>query len=1038
MHRRPLFILLGSLLVCVRLTAQSVDESGFTRYTRMDGLSNNSVNGIVQDSLGYIWIATNKGLNRFDGNFFTCYNTESSDYPLPDNGVWSLKIEGREIVCATGYGAFALDLMAHRYKPMVVSCDSLIAYWANNVWESTTDNSGHYILSTKTGMYVFDAAGRITRRYDHYHPSDVGRTELWFGGQLFRIGHGRVLQKSDSALCLYDPALNTIDTLYGRHNPTFMKAVDDGGGMMKPCYSARDGQVFIYNAATNSLDLFDFGTGRSFGMPLPFNGAAELSGTPPLFLLNDSLLAIVSRLGGFYLLHYNDKTHQLSLSGKKYFDNKPCSAVFRDREGRLWVGTSDGLYKEDLSSPFFQVDDLADQDAGLKKNTIRAIFTDHDNLFIGLRNKGGILVLDKGNKKIRRHLFLGGTDDSANNISLFFPYDRDTLWVGTQNGLFWLNRHTYQSGRVLSGSGQEWMYHNNCLAILEDSRHAVWVSFGRLNTVAHFDRATRRFTELSTAQNPLLRITFGFSMAEDRDGNIWLAGDGLCRWSRAKERIDTLIPYLSGARLDNYMFILTRDSGNNLWLSSFNNGIFRYNCTENRMYLCKEADSYTDGVTSDVIHGHIWLGTFNGISAVDVRDHSSQIFSYADGLPSVATSTHRKGSWYDPEEDRLYYGAQHNLVSFKPNLSHAALNAPVLLIDRIATSKGVFPGNGGGIALPYASNFVQLNFDAVNFLNPEDNQFSYRISPAIDSAWHTLSWERGINFNDLSPGKYRIEVRLSSANHRWPEQVKQVALTILPPFWEQWWFIAVVVLALAALFLLVYLNRVAAIREKLSLDHQVAEYEMKALHAQMNPHFIFNALNSIREMILHEDNRNASRYLSRFARLIRLNLEHSRQTFITLQQNIEYLESYLEMEQLRFPDFSFRIEVSRELDRNEVRLAPMLIQPLVENAIWHGLLPKGADKRVEIRFYAESGKLICEIEDNGIGIRQSMQNKTASQQAHQSMGIGNIRQRIAVLNEKYRITCSLNIRDKTDVPGRTDSGTLITLVFPAREEELVL
>ncbi len=1037
MYRRLLFILLGSLLVCVRLAAQSVDEAGFTRYTRMDGLSNNSVTGIVQDPLGYVWIATNKGLNRFDGNFFTCYNTGSSDYPLSDNLVGAIKLEGREIIGATGNGGFALDLAAHRYKPMVVPCDSLIAYWANSVWESATDDRGHYILSTRTGLYVFDAEGRITRRYDHYHPSDVGRKELWFGGQLFRLGHGRVLQKSDSALCLYDPAINTIDTLYGRHNPAFMKAVDDGGGMMKPCYSAKDGQVFILNAAGNSLDLFDFGTGRSIAMPLPFNGVGELGGTPPLFRLNDSLLAIVSRLGGFYLLHYNEATHQLSLSGKKYFDNRPCSVVFRDREGRLWVGTSDGLYKQDLSSPFFQVDDLADQEADLKKYSIRTIFTDHDNLFLGLRNKGGILVLDKGSKKIRRHIFLAGAD-SANNISFFFPYDRDTLWVGTQNGLFWLNRHTYQIGRVPVAGDQDWMVHNNCLAILEDSRHAIWVSFGRLNSVVHYDRVSRHFTELPTAQNPLLRITFGFSMAEDRDGNIWLAGDGLCRWSRVRGSVDTLIPYLSGARLDNYMLILTRDSGNNLWLSSFNNGIYRYNCTENRLYLCKEADSYTDGVTSDIIHGHIWLGTFNGISAIDVRDHSSQIFSYADGLPTVATSTHRKGSWYDAEEDRLYYGAQHNLVSFKPDLSHAALSAPVLLIDRIATSKGVVPVNGSRIELPYAGNFVQLYFDAVNFLNPEDNQFSYRISPEADPAWHVLPWGRGINFNDLSPGKYVIQVRLSSANHRWPEQVKQVALTILPPFWEQWWFIGLVLLAVAAVFLLVYRNRVAAMHEKLSLDKQVAEYEMKALHAQMNPHFIFNALNSIREMILHEDNRNASRYLSRFARLIRLNLEHSRQTFITLQQNIEYLESYLEMEQLRFPDFSFRIEVSRDLDRNEVRLAPMLIQPLVENAIWHGLLPKGADKRVEIRFYAESGNLVCEIEDNGIGIRQSMQNKTASQQAHQSMGIGNIRQRIAVLNEKYRISCSLHIRDKTEISGRTDTGTLITLVFPARQEELVL
>ena len=1037
MHCRPLPILLLLLLECTRLGAQPMDKNGFTRYTRMDGLSNNSINGIAQDSLGYIWIATNKGLNRFDGRFFTCYNTRSTDYPLPDNTIGPIQLEGRELIGSTSSGAFALDIGNLHLKSLVIPCDSSIFYWTNSVWKTITDNYGHYILSTKTGLYVFDSSGRITRRYDYYHAADVGRQELWFGGDLYPVGHGRVLQKSDSALCLYDPTLNAFDTLFGHHSPAFAKAVDDGSGTMRPCYPGRNGQVFIFNAARNSLDLFDFSSGNSWPMRLPVRAATELSANPSIFVLNDSLLAITSKLGGFYLLRYNEKEHLLSICGKKYFDDEPCSVVFSDREGRLWVGTNDGLYKQDLSSPFFQVDDLADQQADLRNYFIRTIFTDHDNLYVGLRNKGGILILDKSTKKIRKHLFLG-TPDSCDNISFFFPYDRDTLWVGTRVGIFWLNRNNYHSGRVPTASGQEWMQHNNCLAILRDKDQDIWISFGRLNTVVRYSRLTRQFAELRLSQNPLFRITFAFSMAEDKAGNIWLAGDGICRWNRSKQAVDTLFSFPSVGLLHNYMLILNRDDDNNLWLYSFDNGIYRYNCSENKMYLCKQDDSYNDGVTSGVIRGHIWLGAANGISTFDTRTYTSETFSYADGLPTVATTTNRKGSWYDAEEDRIYYGAQHNLISFKPDPAHTGLNAPALLLDRITTSKGASPVTASQIELPYPSNFAQLTFDAVNFLNPEDNQFSYRISPAADSAWHPLTWERSVNFNDLGPGKYRIQVRLHSANNRWPEQVKEVQLTILPPFWARWWFVALCVLAAVLVILLVYRNRVARMQEKLSLDKQVAEYEMKALHAQMNPHFIFNALNSIREMILHEDNRNASRYLSRFARLIRLNLEHSRQTFISLQQNIDYLESYLEMEQLRFPDFSFRIETSRAIDRNEVRLAPMLIQPLVENAIWHGLLPKDTDKRVDIRFYAENRMLVCEIEDNGIGIRQSLQNKKSSQTAHRSMGIGNIRQRIAVLNEKYRIKCSLSIKDKTDVPGRTDTGTLITLIFPAYEEELAL
>jgi LytS/YehU family sensor histidine kinase len=200
----------------------------------------------------------------------------------------------------------------------------------------------------------------------------------------------------------------------------------------------------------------------------------------------------------------------------------------------------------------------------------------------------------------------------------------------------------------------------------------------------------------------------------------------------------------------------------------------------------------------------------------------------------------------------------------------------------------------------------------------------------------------------------------------------------------------------------------------------------------MNPHFIFNALNSIREMILQDDNRNASRYLTRFARLIRLTLEHSKQTFITMRQNIEYLEGYLEMERLRFADFAYSIEVSARINEDEQRVAPMLIQPLVENAIWHGLKPQTGAGQLRIRFFLAEDQLVCEIEDNGIGVRESLKSKERGQAPHRSMGIANIRQRIDVLNEKYKMNCRLTIQDRLDIDGRV--GTLVTLVLPADEE----
>ncbi|HEY6506160.1 MAG TPA: histidine kinase, partial [Chitinophagaceae bacterium] len=224
-----------------------------------------------------------------------------------------------------------------------------------------------------------------------------------------------------------------------------------------------------------------------------------------------------------------------------------------------------------------------------------------------------------------------------------------------------------------------------------------------------------------------------------------------------------------------------------------------------------------------------------------------------------------------------------------------------------------------------------------------------------------------------------------------------------------------------------YRFRIKNIKQKANIDKQLAELEMKGLHAQMNPHFIFNSLNSIKEMILEDEKQNASRYLSKFAQLIRTNLEQSRQTFITVRQCIDHLQQYLEMEKIRFEGFSYRIDIDENLPEN-IRVAPMLIQPLVENAIWHGLQNQTGEKKLDIRFYKSGEQLACEIEDNGIGIHQSAKDKAGSRPAHRSLGIQSIHERLKVLNEKYNMNSSLSITDRSELPGN-QTGTIAILKF---------
>lgn len=1020
-----------------QLSAQSFNESDFTSYTRVQGLSSNSISGIVQDSIGYLWIATAKGLNRFDGRNFTNYYTGSADVPLPDNKVKQLSIQGRELIGTTFSGAFVYDTRSRTCKHLVVPSDSLIFAWTNNGMETMRDNKGHYIFSSKTGLYVFDSTGRIVRRLDHYLPSDARHKELAFGAELSALDNGLILQSNELFFSTYDPVRNRIDTFYGMRHPLLKKLLTDTTGELRVCFPGRQNQLFIVNEEKNSIDVFDIDLHSTFSFPMPFNAGANFDApNSRLFYLSDTLLAITGKVTGFYLFDYHAATHQLRLHGEKYFTRRHCTTIFRDREERFWIGTDNGLYKQNLSSPYYNAYDLTERWPDLRNCDIRAIYAQHDKLFVGLRNKGGLLMLDRSNPGNGQRFDFGKYGPTCNTIYNIFPFSDDTLWIGTRTGLLWFNTSHYSFGRVTPPPEMAWINEINPISMIEDAKKNIWISFGNLNSLVYYSRDTRRFTDMSGAKTPLLKITYCFSMAKDSRGNVWFAGDGLCRWNAAKQRVDTLILYPSVARtLNGYIAILDMDKDNNLWLYSWNNGIIQYDCTHNKMYLRKNENNFWDGdiiASSPVINDHIWLGIDNGISVFDIHNYSSRLYTYAEGLPMAITSL-RKGSWYDEEQNIFYVGSGHHLISFKPDLSRSVESSPALFIDAINTPAGRLIGNPERLTLSYTDNSVQIDFNAVNFRSPEDNRFAYRVAPAPDTSWHLLNWQHSVNFNNLASGKYRVQLKLFSANNRWPEQVRELTIVVRPPFWRSWWFIVLAMVVLITAVWSLYRSRIHRLSEKMSLDRQVAEYEMKALHAQMNPHFIFNSLNSIKEMILHQDTRNASLYLSRFAQLIRLNLEHSRKTFITLRQNIEYLESYLEMEQLRFSDFNYHIGVQGEVDVDEIRIAPMLTQPLVENAIWHGLLPNGGDKQLNILFYIDEGKLVCEIEDNGIGIRRSLQNRNDSQQMHTSMGICNIRQRIAILNEKYHIRCSLSIQDKSEISGAIDTGTVSKLVVPAYE-----
>ncbi|HEY2349869.1 MAG TPA: two-component regulator propeller domain-containing protein, partial [Puia sp.] len=800
------------------LMAQDLDESNFIRYTRLQGLSNNYISGIVQDSDGYIWVATHKGLNRFDGNNFLSIFKSSRHSPLPDNLLKYLHEQTPdEILGATRAGAFSYNPATGNFKQFIIPCDSVIFFWTNNVFDILKDHEGNYVVSSKTGLYIFNNAGSLIKRYDYHLPASVGKVEMIFGGWVHTLSNGNSFQQNGIYGSIYNPGENEIDTFYIDKRQNLRKLMTDSLGEIRISCSGKNGELFILNMERNTIDIADLQSSQSISSPISPLVMRDLYWTSKLVSINDSTYIITCRTSGFYFLHYDSKSRMLSCDGRKYFEKELCTSIFMDKEGRLWVGTADGLYKQNMHNSFFSVTDLSMQCSRMIDQEIRSIYIENNFIYAGLKNEGGLLVLNKKTGMIIKQLDFTPHDRFSNTVSNVFPYNKDTLWVATARGILWVDKKSYRYGRLKTGPRQDWIQQINSRCFFQDSRKNIWISFSTLNSLLRYDRATRTFTDISIS-NPLLKLTYIFSMAEDLQGNIWLAGDGLCRWNEKKQLVDTLIPYPKVSRLLlNYMNILDRDSKNNLWLSSFDNEIIQYNCFDNTMHLRQPENNIVDGNTvtsSPIINDNIWMGTDNGISAFNIRDYSVKQFTYADGLPSVNITTTGRGSFYDQEANRFYIGAKHRLISFSPDISLAHKSTPALFIEKISTRDSTFSVSGDELRLKYNENNLSIVLNTINYTDPEEDRFAWRSTDNGDTAWNQLNTQKSVTLTNLPIGNNPIQLKLYSVNNHWPQQVKSLNIFIRPPFWKTTWFDILLAALIIGLIIFIYRSRIYQIRKK--------------------------------------------------------------------------------------------------------------------------------------------------------------------------------------------------------------------------------
>ncbi len=344
------------------------------------------------------------------------------------------------------------------------------------------------------------------------------------------------------------------------------------------------------------------------------------------------------------------------------------------------------------------------------------------------------------------------------------------------------------------------------------------------------------------------------------------------------------------------------------------------------------------------------------------------------------------------------------------------------------------------IVLNHEQNSIVVFYDVADYNDKKDIRFAWKMD-GYSNGWIEMpsyNFDSGqvVFIDDIRPGKYLLQLKVKAGKEGWRKQTAEMIIIVTPPFWHTWWFWTAVILGVGLIVGLILWWRIRAVkkgeREKFTHEKQIMELEAKALRAQMNPHFIFNCLNSIKSLIQQNENEKSVTYLTTFSKLIRSLFNSADKKEINLFDEIETCKLYLQLEAMRFDaKFNYAVNVDANIDLKSIQVPALIIQPFIENAIWHGIVPRKSTGHVSLNVVRKNEIIEIAIDDDGIGREASYQNKSGSGLAHQSKGVNLTQSRLELNNQLQQRQAELEILDKKDQHGNA-AGT--TVIIKIKEE----
>lgn len=485
-----------------------------------------------------------------------------------------------------------------------------------------------------------------------------------------------------------------------------------------------------------------------------------------------------------------------------------------------------------------------------------------------------------------------------------------------------------------------------------------------------------------------------------------------------------IVPLLDENNLPLFSKSIIADSRNQIWLNTFQQGvyIFREGKIFDRIDIKNDLNDEQCQIMVNA-PGKVFLITPKYIWQYDIYKSELSRISVWPVDAFVNKARYIDGS--------LWLSTSEGLVEMQLDEYVPPKQEHPVYIQSVSSGLLTFDASEN-IEFPYINKEVYINFDGVYLGSLGRFNYSYRLI-GLDSNWFEIpSGQNNLRFSSLRPGKYIFEIKITDNLDQKEAQVSQVKFAILQAFWQKSWFIILVSVGLVLLFVLIVFAVVKNREQSLKVAEALRKYQLAALRAQMNPHFIFNALNSIQFLIHSNEKKLANEYLGKFAELTRMTLDGSMQDRVSVSDEIKLLKIYLQLEGLRFDkNLTFKINDNDLSERSDIYIPPMIIQPYAENAILHGLFHKKSQGSLEIDFeYVENQHILkVRIKDDGVGRKTAEMIKQKYSAHRKSHGTGITQKRLELLNFRKKNLINVKFTDLEN-PDGSPAGTEVRLSIP--------